>query len=56
MVTLLPSEAEIVKIALNKLEIESIVPPAKASDSPAVLAEKKAKLKAFHSLCEKLLK
>lgn len=55
MIMLLPSEQEIVKIALTKLEIESIVPPAKPSDSAFIIEVKKAKLKAFHSLCEKLL-
>ena len=54
MITLLPSEIEIVKIALTKLEIESIVPPAKPSDTPEVIADKKAKLNALHSLCKKL--
>lgn len=55
MITLLPSEVEIVKIAISKLEIESIVPPAKPNDKPEVIAEKKAQLTALHSLCEKLL-
>lgn len=55
LVSLLPSEVEIVKIALTKLELESIVPPAKPNDSPEVIKEKKANLSALHSLCKKLL-
>lgn len=55
MITLLPSEVEIVKIALSKLEIESIVPPVKPNDSAFVISVKKAQLIALHSLCKKLL-
>lgn len=55
MITLLPSEIEIVKIAITKLEMEAIVPPIKPNDSIQVIREKKDKLTALQSLCKKLL-